>query len=161
MRSLTPEEIEAIRVESVIIIKSFKAQLKSAKTAKMVANRLLIKAVRAGQVIRPNACEQCGKVPRSDAERIEGHHGDYGKPLDVAWLCIQCHRGRHRIERADRAQILADQFPVKPLKPNDILFWEKMRGLDPEGFERHGHGDYYRTRIAATPPENLPVAYRI
>lgn len=47
-------------------------------------------AVRAGAITRPNSCQGCGC---SDAEhRIEAHHYDYSRPLDVIWLCTPCHR---------------------------------------------------------------------
>ncbi len=35
-------------------------------------------------------CERC-KNPKSLA-----HHEDYGKPLDVIWLCQPCHKQRHK-----------------------------------------------------------------
>ena len=47
------------------------------------------KAVQSGRVKRL-PCEVCGN-PKTD-----GHHEDYGKPLDVAWLCRNHHMERHR-----------------------------------------------------------------
>lgn len=44
-------------------------------------------AIRAGKVERPGACQRCGVAP----SRIEAHHADYSKPLDVEWLCKPCH----------------------------------------------------------------------
>lgn len=41
-----------------------------------------------GKLIRPDACSRCG----DDKRRIEGHHPDHSKPLDVIWLCTPCHR---------------------------------------------------------------------
>ena len=46
--------------------------------------------VRAGRIIKPSACERCGR-----AERIQAHHEDYSKPLDVLWLCEPCHKFHH------------------------------------------------------------------
>ena len=44
------------------------------------------KALRAGKLTKPEACQRCGR-----ASRLEGHHHDYSKPLDVEWLCKPCH----------------------------------------------------------------------
>jgi len=50
------------------------------------------RAIKSGKLVRPDRCEDCGKK----ADRIEGHHEDYDKPLQVAWLCPLCHGKRHR-----------------------------------------------------------------
>ena len=44
-------------------------------------------AVKAGKLIRPDHCESCFKECKP-----EGHHKDYSKPLDVDWLCQECHK---------------------------------------------------------------------
>lgn len=46
-------------------------------------------AVRAGAITRPSSCQGCG-CPDTE-HRIEAHHYDYSKPLDVIWLCTPCH----------------------------------------------------------------------
>lgn len=46
-------------------------------------------AVKIGTIIKPDTCQNCGiKLP---AVKIHGHHHDYSKQLDVAWLCQPCH----------------------------------------------------------------------
>lgn len=57
---------------------------------KLRAISRLNNAVALGHIERPAACERCG----SD-DRVEGHHHDYSKPLDVEWLCFTCHRQEH------------------------------------------------------------------
>lgn len=47
-------------------------------------------AVRNGALIKPNNCSVCGST-----EKIEGHHDDYTKPLEVRWLCESCHKKWH------------------------------------------------------------------
>lgn len=42
-------------------------------------------ALRDGRMVR-QPCEVCG------AEKVQAHHEDYSKPLDVRWLCFRCHR---------------------------------------------------------------------
>lgn len=58
---------------------------------KRKAHDLLSKAVNRGQITKPERCEHCGQTGR-----IHGHHDDYAKPLDVAWLCHPCHMLIHR-----------------------------------------------------------------
>lgn len=43
----------------------------------------------------PRPCEKCG------AAKVEKHHDDYSKPLEVRWLCRGCHLAHHR--EVDRA----------------------------------------------------------
>lgn len=48
---------------------------------------------RAGNII-PGCCECC-----KTKEGITAHHPDYTKPLEVVWLCVDCHKELHRKER--------------------------------------------------------------
>lgn len=50
-------------------------------------------AIRSGKLIR-QSCEECG-----NADKIQAHHDDYLKPLDVRWLCQSCHTDVHRKHR--------------------------------------------------------------
>ena len=53
---------------------------------KRLANSALNKAVREGRVSRPQNCSEC-----QNAGRIEGHHPNYLRWLEVVWLCRTCH----------------------------------------------------------------------
>lgn len=55
------------------------------------AHEAVRKALRNGQLVKPSQCSRC-----AGGKRIEAHHDDYNKPLDVRWLCQQCHGLRHR-----------------------------------------------------------------
>ena len=43
-------------------------------------------AVKTGQLNKPIDCEGCGLE-----KLLHGHHEDYTKPLEVNWICQQCH----------------------------------------------------------------------
>lgn len=58
-----------------------------------VAYREVQQAIKTGRLERGQQCEICGR----DDVAIHAHHEDYGKPLEVEWLCEHCHRAyRHR-----------------------------------------------------------------
>ena len=61
---------------------------------KEAARSVFRRAVMSGRVVRAEKCQECGGSP------VEGHHEDYDKPLDVAWLCKVCHGKRHRKKEA-------------------------------------------------------------
>lgn len=46
-------------------------------------------AVRQGKIIRPNACEKCGKVGP-----VQADHRDHDKPYEVTHMCAPCHRAQ-------------------------------------------------------------------
>lgn len=55
------------------------------------ARQAVAYAVKTGKLIKPDICTHCKKY----AKRIEGHHMDYSKPLEVIWLCSKCHTKIH------------------------------------------------------------------
>lgn len=57
---------------------------------KTAARNALNFAVGAGKVTKAVLCQFCGAH-----ERLEGHHHDYARQLDVQWLCVPCHRQWH------------------------------------------------------------------
>ncbi|MEH7869692.1 hypothetical protein V7795_21430 [Rhizobium laguerreae] len=60
------------------------------------AHNALRSAIRRGLISR-GCCEVCG------AEDTDGHHDDYDRPLDVAWLCRLHHRAEHRRKKCEAA----------------------------------------------------------
>lgn len=56
--------------------------------ARALANR----AVELGFLVRPEVCPKCNQSNL----KVHAHHEDYNKPLEVIWLCSECHGKRHR-----------------------------------------------------------------
>lgn len=54
------------------------------------AHNKLNYAITSGRLTRPLFCSVCGATGV-----IHGHHEDYSKPLDVIWLCHNCHTDIH------------------------------------------------------------------
>ena len=59
---------------------------------KHAAHTILGNALRAGRITKPISCSKC----EAKDVRIEGHHEDHAYPLQVIWLCPQCHRKTHQ-----------------------------------------------------------------
>ena len=71
---------------------------------RFLAHDKVHQAVKSGKLKKPNSCEKCGTkcVPN-------GHHPDYDKPLEVKWLCKECHLKEHsklHLEEALKAELL-------------------------------------------------------
>ncbi len=64
---------------------------------KMRARWGLRGAVKRGNLVKPKACSSCHRT--TPANDLQGHHADYEKPLDVEWLCRECHGDRTRKAR--------------------------------------------------------------
>jgi hypothetical protein len=67
------------------------ADRRRVRTDRDAARAQLNRAVRRGILQRPTTCEACGR-----SGKITAHHPDYSKPLDVEWLCYECHGIQHR-----------------------------------------------------------------
>lgn len=52
------------------------------------ARSLTRHAIDAGRLVR-QPCEVCGEA------KVQAHHDDYAKPLDVRWLCLKHHYEHH------------------------------------------------------------------
>lgn len=63
---------------------------------KGAAKRRIGAAIQRGDLVR-QPCEMC---PKTNTNRIQGHHHNYQKPLEVNWLCQKHHRFIHRVLRA-------------------------------------------------------------
>lgn len=62
------------------------------------AQNLLEKAIQRGIIERSSCCEICGDSGKfkDGRSKIQGHHSDYNKPLEVLWLCQKCHHIWHK-----------------------------------------------------------------
>lgn len=65
---------------------------------KRYAHFSLKRALMSGAIERPSSCSRCG----ASGVRIEGHHPDYTRPLDVVWLCSPCHKAEHKRVREEQ-----------------------------------------------------------
>lgn len=74
---------------------------------KYVARIAVRQAILNNQLQRPDTCQSCG----SQTSGIEAHHDDYSKPLDVRWLCIDCHALTKTIYPATDGSTTSDQEP--------------------------------------------------
>lgn len=85
---------EATKARETRHSKQYRARYPEKEKAKRALNR----AVENGIIVRPEACQECGRTDRGRDGRslIQAHHDDYSAPLNVRWLCIQCHNNLHR-----------------------------------------------------------------
>lgn len=71
--------------------KKYTAAIRKIDPVAYVARTAVNNAVRDGRLKRLS-CEFCG------GGKVQAHHSDYRKPLDVTWLCAKCHLRFHAIQ---------------------------------------------------------------
>jgi len=82
-----PERAEACQAQSRNIPADVRMEPEKYRARNAVSNGL-----RDGRVMKADGCFFCGAE-----ERLQAHHHDYSKPLDVFWLCPPCHGKLHAI----------------------------------------------------------------
>jgi hypothetical protein len=63
------------------------------KSIEIRARALANRAIDLGFLARPKECPKCHRTDLT----VHAHHDDYSKPLDVYWLCSECHGEAHRL----------------------------------------------------------------
>jgi hypothetical protein len=61
-------------------------EMKRKHSARNKVRRALI----SGRLVMAKECSRCGSLLK-----LQAHHEDYSKPLEVEWLCISCHKKEH------------------------------------------------------------------
>lgn len=74
---------------------------------KVEAQKLAQLAMKRGELVKPDACGECGR-----GGIIDAHHDDYLRPLDVRWLCRWCHQEWHRINGEARNAFPGQAGPI-------------------------------------------------
>lgn len=92
------------------------------------AHYLVTQAARRGVLVRPAHCPQCG-----EAGRIEAHHADYARPLEVDWLYRRCHQRLHAALNAVHPATPNYVHALEVRGAQRLLFVAGTMGLDPEG----------------------------
>jgi hypothetical protein len=78
-------------VSGKLSIKKAKKSYAERYPLKNAARILFRSAIKNKKIVKQDFCSECGSKTK-----IEGHHDDYFKPLDVRWLCELCHKEWHR-----------------------------------------------------------------
>lgn len=71
------------------------------------AHQAVRRALAAGRLER-QPCAECGAL------KVEAHHEDYAKPLDVIWLCRRCHSRRPSVHPSRASMPPARDYPQAP-----------------------------------------------
>ena len=73
------------KIEEKKLNRPYRTEVQKFKEA---VRKFTLSKIKKGELIR-NPCEVCGEI------KVEAHHDDYMRPLDVRWLCRNHHREHH------------------------------------------------------------------
>ena len=80
-------------------------------------------AVRKGTLVAPERCQHC-----DGACKLESHHEDYSKPLEVLWLCHACHMRRHGRTLRPNGVLVGERIGNSKLTAGDVLNIRALHG---------------------------------
>lgn len=126
------------------------------------ARRQVRRAVAAGTLTRPDACEQCGDTPkRSGRHGLDAHHVTYSRVLDVRWLCSSCHQLAHpRPPRPGSARQRAEIELLRDPARSDAIIAALAR-CTPPAAGRWRHALERAGQIEVIPPASrVPIRSR-
>lgn len=71
------------------------------------AQNIVEYAVRSGVIEKKTHCEICNDTGtfKDGRTKIQAHHSDYNKPLEVEWLCQKCHHEWHKNNTPKRKEV--------------------------------------------------------
>lgn len=72
--------------------KRSKEKMKEHHPEKAKARNAVSNGLRDGKIKRAETCYFC-----TETDKLQAHHADYNRPLDVHWLCPACHGKLHAI----------------------------------------------------------------
>ena len=59
---------------------------------KVLVHKKVAQAIKSG-LLKKQSCKFCG------SNKVDGHHSDYLKPLEVMWLCRLHHKEEHKKDK--------------------------------------------------------------
>lgn len=92
------EYLRAYKEENREKIREAQKRYREKNRDKVNAQAKLNYYIQKGDITRPMECSMCERA----SDKIEAHHSDYSKPLDVMWLCEKCHKKVHKIIKTEK-----------------------------------------------------------
>ena len=93
------KNIEKIRLRHAELERGYRKE----KPLEFKARKAVYYAVKRKKLDKPEECQMCNKK-----KPLEAHHKDYNKPLDVIWVCKECHGGIHLTLRNQQNKRIKD-----------------------------------------------------
>ncbi len=88
-------KVQCMATAKAALTAAFAVDTRTPRSVRQHCGSVVRRAIKRGMLKRPAQCQRCGAQPRRNkagVSQIQAHHKDYSKPLEVEWLCVDCHR---------------------------------------------------------------------
>ena len=83
--------------DSLLVAQKERRAKDSARPTKQSAWNKVYYALKTGKITKPDNCSLCDTLVGKD--KLQAHHEDYSKPLDITWCCQNCHVDLDKMRR--------------------------------------------------------------